>query len=461
MRPVVRPTPARVLRPIALAAASLALLGPAGCASEDPIEAIRQLQEIGDFEGSLAPLRKLLAEHPDDPEANYRYGQALSVTQQPNLARWSLRKAMKDPDWLIPAGLLLAYGALAAHDFNEVDEIVARILEREPDNVPALLMRANAHAYWRKDPERALADANRVLELDPDSIEAYEPRILALDALGRYEEAAASLAEAGRELEARDAVPSVLAWHCATTAGFQKMDGKIEEARVTWRACLEAHPANLEVVSGAMSFYDSQGEPRRSLEVARAALAAAPGNRLFRTALAERLRVAGQVAEAEALLRQATESPQPEVASAAWMDLSKLRQAMGEYGASADALERAIALAKGAGLPSLELLFGYADVLVAAGRLERALEVADEISLPAYRHLIRARVLQERRDPAGALEEFDAGIRLWLAFVLSPPLTVPRRRSVTAPSAGSESGSTSSRAGRGAVPGRGRRPASS
>ena len=88
--------------------------------------------------------------------------------------------------------------------------IAGRILEHEPENVPALLMRANAYAHWKKAPELALADANRVLELDPDAVEAYEPRILALLDLGRLEEASASLAEAGRRLVALGSTDSVI-----------------------------------------------------------------------------------------------------------------------------------------------------------------------------------------------------------------------------------------------------------
>ena len=198
---------------------------------------------------------------------------------------------MKDPEWLVPAGLQLAFLALGARDFNEVVEITGRILEREPENVSALLMRANAYAHWKKDPELALADANRALELDPDTLEAFEPRILALLDLGRLEEASEALAEAGRRLVELEAARTVLAWHCSTTAAFEQESGDLERARETWIACLDAHPTDLEVLSSAMSFYDAQGEPDRSLEVLRAALAGAPASRFLRVALSQRLRL--------------------------------------------------------------------------------------------------------------------------------------------------------------------------
>ncbi|MCH8084228.1 MAG: tetratricopeptide repeat protein, partial [Myxococcales bacterium] len=355
-----------MLRCCALAAALLVCLALTGCNEVDPLEAIRQQQAAGDFEGSVEPLRKLLATRPEDPEANILYGRALAFTQRQNLASWSLRNAMKDPEWLVLAGSQLALVALGARDFNEVVEITGRILEREPENVPVLLMRANAYAHWKKDPELALADANRVLELDPDRVEAFEPRILALLSLGRLEEASEALAEAGRRLVELGTGEDVFAWHCSTTAAFEQESGDLEQAREIWIACLDAHPTNLEVVSSAVGFYDAQGEPDRSLEVLRVALVGAPASRILRVALAQRLRVSGDAAEAEAVLREATRFEDPALAAAAWVDLAEFRQALGEHGAAADALERALELAREVGSPSPELLFKYADALVLA-----------------------------------------------------------------------------------------------
>jgi len=384
-----------------------------GCNDVDSLEAIRRQQAAGDFEGTVAPLQALLAERPDDAEANMLYGRALAFTQRQNLASWSLRKAMKDPAWLVPAGSQLAMVALGARDFNEVVEITGRILEREPDNVPALLMRANAYAHWKKDPELALADANRVLELDPNRIEAFEPRILALLELERLDEASAALAQAGRRLVELGATGDVLAWHCSTTAAFQEEGGDLEQARATWKACLDTHPTNLEVVMSATSFYDARGEARQSLEILRAALTGAPDSRIFRLAVAQRLSALGEAAEGEVVLRDATRSEDPLLAATAWVDLGEFRQALGEWGAAADAFERALGFAQTAGKASPELLFKYADALVLADRLARALEVAEEIPVLAQRQLIRARVAQEQRDPARALGLFDEALQLW------------------------------------------------
>ncbi len=411
MRPVLRASPPRPVRG-ALGACLLACLALGGCDPRDPLEVIRQQQAAGRFQQTVEPLRELLSGRPDDPEVNFRYGQALTVTQ-PHLAMWALRKAMEDPAWLVPAGLQIAYLALASSDFDEVYEITGRILEKEPDNTHALLLRASAHAHSRRDYELALTDARRILEIDPDALEAYEPLIMGLIGLQRLDEAGEALAEAGRRLVELGGREEVVAWHCATTAVFEQESGQLEKARETWIRCLEAHPTDPDVVSSAMRFYDSQAEPQRSLEVARAAQAHDPSSPLFRSMLAQRLRASGDSAGAEAVLIEATRSEIPLAAAAAWMELAKFRQGLEEWEAAAEAMERAADLMQQAGEPGPQLLFEYADSLVLAERLDRALEVAEELPLPAHRHLIRGRVAQERRDPAQALEEFEEAFRLW------------------------------------------------
>jgi len=75
--------PRFVLRSICSA---LLLLTVAGCGPRDPLEKIRQLQDVKqDFDGSLEPLRALMKERPDDPEIQYRYGSALIATVSPAL----------------------------------------------------------------------------------------------------------------------------------------------------------------------------------------------------------------------------------------------------------------------------------------------------------------------------------------------------------------------------------------
>ncbi len=406
-------TLSRPLRLLAAGALFIALVLSSACEPSDPLAKIRQQQIAGQFAPTVEPLRALLKDQPENPEANYLYGRALSMTKGSNLAIWSLRKAMKDPEWKVPAARQLAFMALIAGDFNEVVRITEQILEDEPENVKALLMRANAYAHWKKAPDLALADAKRVLEIDPDAVEAYEPLILGLLDLERLDEAAQMLAEAGERVRELGTTDSVLAWHCATTSVFQQERGEIAAARENWNSCLEAYPSDLDVVTSAMAFYDSQGEPDRSLEILRAAVDMTPASRAFRVTLAERLSASGDAAGAESVLLEAANSNIPEVAANGWMDVAKLRRGLGEHVTASDAWNRALELAREAGDPNPQLLFEQADALVLAGRFDRALEAAENLPVPVHGHLIRARVAQERAQPALALSEFDAALRLW------------------------------------------------
>jgi tetratricopeptide (TPR) repeat protein len=398
----------------AIVAATAGLLVFQACEPTDPLELARQRQAAGDYQGSLERLRDLIEERPKDPEVNYLYGAALAATDQPSLATWPLLQAMDDPDWLIPAGMQLAQAALVTGDFNEAVAATTRILDEHPDEVQALLYRAQANAHWKENPEAALRDADRVLELQPDMLEAYEPRILALLELDRHDEASESLAEAGRKLSTTETSKAVLAWHCSTTAIFQDEGGETDKARETYRECLEKYPANETVVLNAVKFYEAHGELDRSTEVLRAALAEAPNHRGFRSSLAERLRFAGKPEEGEALLLEATQAQEPTQQAAAWIDIAQYRTAMREYPAAAEAYERVVEISRKVDPePNPQILFQYADALVLAKELDRAEKVAEDLSVPALRALIRARVAQERGQPAQAIASFDEALRVW------------------------------------------------
>jgi len=390
-------------------------LALAACESAESLDTIRARHAAGDAAGTIEPLRELLEADPTNAELNFLYGRALVSTGQFASATWALRQAMNDPELLVPAGMQLAQSALNGGDFNEVVAITTRILADHPEHQMALLYRAQANAYWKKDPEAALEDANRVLELGPDVLEAYEPRILALVALDRLPEARESLAEAGAFLEEADASAATMAWHCSTTAVFTSDAGERERAGEIWQGCLERYPADPTVVTGAVDFHSAgeAGDWERSLDILRDAIAAMPDQPMFRYALAERLRRSGKPAEGEALLLEATEVEDVRSASDTWIELARFRHAMLDHGGAAEAFSRAVELVRTVKDPSPQLLFQYADALVLSGRLEKALEVAEEISVPAHRRMILGRVAQERGDAVAALEEFDEALRIW------------------------------------------------
>jgi tetratricopeptide (TPR) repeat protein len=383
------------------------------CGPSDPLAEPRQRQAEGDFASTLEPLRELVDLQPDSAEVYYLYGQALAATGQTSLAEWPLRKAMEDPQWLVPAGLRLAVGALETGNFQSAIDVTTRLLEATPDNVQVLLLRANAYSHSRLHPELALADVDRVLELDPDATDALQPRIVALIELDRIDDAKKAIEDLGARIDATELGPGARGWHCATTALFVSEGGNVELARKQWEECLERFADQPNVLENAIQFYDEQGELERSIELLRGALAKSPTSRGYRMAAAERLRLVGRREEALALLEEGTTAESPQLAAVAWTDLAAFHSADGDTEAEAKAARRALELARSVGRPHPELLLVYADAVLRAGDLEEALAIADEIEVPAYRRLLQGRVAQARDRPAEAIEHYEETFRVW------------------------------------------------
>ncbi len=380
-----------------------------GCSSENDVDRVRSLQASGRYEESLAPLQRALEQNPDDAELHYRNGLAYAQTGRPTRATWSLRKAMEDPEWLRLAGILLASQGLRASNHELGLEAIERVLEEEPEDVDALLMRANIRHDLRSQFEEVLEDADRVLELEPEQREARVLRAVALLGLERVEDAEAALADL--ELTADDTAldPRAAAQLCAGRAVFAKEKGEKEKAAEYFAQCLDEFPTHALVVDNALEYYDENGEPERSIEVLRTLLEKQPLAASYRSALAGRLRAAGRASEAEELLLEATalRGSSPE---AAWVAVARHHAALEDYPAMASAYQRAVDVADD---PSAELRFILADAYLMAEQNDDAFAAADDLALPVHRHLIKGRVLYERGQMKEALEQLEASIRLW------------------------------------------------
>lgn len=397
---------------LAVCLAAVVVLAAAAC-SQDPLVEIRKQQAAGNFAASVEPLRELLSEDRHDPEVNYLYGVALTRTGQTSLAEWSLRKAMDSAEWRLPAGRQLAYGELLAGNFASTIETLDPLIEEYPDDPELLLMRANARAHSRMNLEQVLEDVDRLLEIDPDNVEAMEPRILALLGLDRAEEAAEAIDELGRRIEETGADPELQGWHCATAALFAKEDGNLELAESRFADCSERFPGHANVVSNAVGFYDERRQFDRSLEILERAAEADPRSRQFRVYLADRLRTAGRSDEALDRLLVGTQAEDAAAAATAWFDVAKHHQQLDAPDAAVEAFEKSMELARSVGAELPQMKLEYADALMLAGRFEDALRIADDMSVAAHRELVRARVAQEQGDPEQALAHFEESFRLW------------------------------------------------
>lgn len=397
----------RVVRAALLALIAAAL---AGCGSTS-IEDVRELQDShANYPASVEPLRKLLEQHPDDPEVNYRYGLALVATQQPELSKWSLRKAMESEEWFERTATALAHALVATGDFDESIAVCNQLLERKPDDVPTLLLRADAHVRSRRNYDAALADAERVLELDPENVDALIPRTVALLALERVDEAN----EALEQLEGlyRD---DSLGLHgspgfCAARATFAKEKGENDLAAERFDGCVEQFPEWSPLVEDAVAFFDALGRHEHAQEILERAVEASPGDGGVRFALALRLHHQGETERAKELMRAGTRDSESAEIAGGWAAFGSFLSELGEYQEAADAFVRARELDS---TNNPDLLFAQADSAVVAGRHEDALRLAQQMTVPAHRELVRGRVALERREPRKALGHFSEGIRLW------------------------------------------------
>ena len=382
-----------------------------GCSESDPMAEVRRLQASNRLAESLEPLRELLVTHPNDAEVSYRYGLALSRTGKPGMAVWSLRRAQEDPEWSRRASLELAHSALASFNWSNAIEGATRVLDEDPDDVEALRIRGEAYVGQMTDPERAIADFDRALEIDPDEIALRMGRARALIMAERIDEAGEEIAAlTARSEEVLAENRPIQGPICALHVVFLKESGQPDEAEARLQECLADFPADGTLVEMAIDLHDARGEFELATDRVRKALETAPGSLRFRSQLAGRLRAHGRVAEAEAVLRKGLEIDSPGLAAEIWTALARHFADLGDARGVAEAYGEAVALA-----PEVSEIgwLSYADMLVEAGDLEKALEVSENLEKEHFRQLVQARAALARGDSETALGLFDEVLPLW------------------------------------------------
>lgn len=390
---------------------SLLMSGGLACPASDPLEDVRALQASGQLEESLEPLRDLLVASPDSAELHYRYGLALTRSGSPGMAVWSLRRAQENPEWAGPASLELARAAIMSMNWTNAIEATGQMLEREPDNVEALEMRAEAFMGQMTEPERALVDLDRAIVIDPDRVSLRSARVRALIMSGQIDDAASALEELeSLDLSAKKVDGHILGAICVLRGVFERERGDFEKAEKVITRCLEDHPADGTVVDAAIEFYDGQKQLDESTRIVREALERVPTSLRYRILLASRLRSGGDPEAAEQILREGLRLDSPAMVESLWVALTNHFIELNDDAAAADAYQRAIESSREV---SEVGWFTYADLLAAADRDEQALEAAGHIRTEHYRKLIEARVHLNRGEPKDALAILDEVMPLW------------------------------------------------
>lgn len=382
---------------LARAAAALLLgaaLAAAGCgkSTEERLAEAKELQEKQQFEASLEPLRAVLAEEPGHPEASLRLGIALAKTGQLSGSVFPLRQAAEDETFAVDAGLMLAQVMLATGNADQAHAAVTRVLERNPDHVEALALRIQT-GHGRGDYEAVLVDAERLSKLEPGP-RGLSMRVAALESLRRFEEERAVL----QELEALHREQGDLAEAARAcgvrAASFEKSDGNLERAIPAIEACLAEYPTQQVVLETATQVLPAE----RSLGLWKRASEEAPESLELRVGYSMQLLAAGRRDEALAEMRGAAEDFRT---VQVWVSLADLEATMGLADEADASLQKAAAAAP---QQAATILLRRADLRIANGDLDGAEKLAGEIEDPALANVIRAHILLEKADFQASLE---------------------------------------------------------
>lgn len=383
-------------------------------------EAIRLVRQKRHEEAIEALLPYVSMPKPET-RALVAYGRALIGVNRHTRAIWSFQRVLERPD--APPDAPHAYGAalvFGGDEFAAIDFATAH-LEKEPDDVWMLDIRAQAYEA-AMDFERAVEDLEIVQAERPNNPRPLE-RLLNLliqiedwdSARQRMNELREMLVETGAEGDARVSF-------CVSAAKFEQERGELEAAEAELRGCLEEFPAEPPLVFALEELLDESGRVDEATALIEGLSEAFPKRQLIRQGHAARLARLGRLDEADALLRETAET---DGHYNSWLALANLRLSLDDLDGTVEALDRAVeaAMETPADDPGLDWgrmnppsRFGIGDVYVRAGHFERAERLIASLmeDEPAMALLLRGRMKLEQGDPRGALDDYQE------AFVTFP-----------------------------------------
>jgi tetratricopeptide (TPR) repeat protein len=133
-------------------------------------------------------------------------------------------------------------------------------LEIDATNVIALFTRGQSRLA-SKQPAEALADANRILEIDPNYQNAIMLKGGALIDLERRDEAEQIWINLRARLTAEGS-PNEAARACTRLALFYRTQAEQEHADRTYRECLDTYPTYIYLQQSAIDFYLRKDPPQ-------------------------------------------------------------------------------------------------------------------------------------------------------------------------------------------------------
>jgi tetratricopeptide (TPR) repeat protein len=380
------------------------------CGFGDPLDEVREYQMAGRHEQALEVLRGLIDAGNRDPEILYLYGASQRMSGRPGLALAALHEARRSEGWEVSAGIELAAAAHDARAWPTAIEAASAVIEREPDNVYAYALRAQARMEARTNYEEALLDIDRVIELEPDNVAMRLGRVGILLTLKRIEEAGEILRQIEEIATPESFSADELAGFCVARATFERESGNLEESTAAFEDCLERHPLAPTVVVASVEHYDELGNPGRGNEILTDLVESLPLEFVPRAQLARRLHAMAAEEQAYALLRAGGELEHPLAAAYALSTLAELYADSGRFAEAADVFGRVRELE---GDQGPQRILAHAELLALAGENERALALAEELGDHIYRHLVFATVSFSERDAGAALQHLERALVQW------------------------------------------------
>ena len=394
---------------------ALAIARSSRCQPRDPLERARWLQEEKqEFAASLEPLREVARGAPRGS------GGQLSLRRRADRLRPALAREVVAAQGDGIAGVGRARRASRSRPRRSSSAASTRrsrsrrrVLEQQPDHIEALLLRADARVRTRRQYEEALADAERVLELDPEQRRRAGAEG-GVAARARARRRGGGGARGARERAHRRELGCTARPRCAPRARpSRRRRATIEKAREALRQMPRAASrARALVVREAVGVLRRDRAPRaiRGDPAARArrrtrrvrlpreprrAIARGGPQQRGRSAAArgDRARVAGRA---------------PRSAGRRWRST---RSRPGDFD---EARPRVRARASRSIRPAARRSCSAMRTRSSwPGATRRRCGSPRQMTVPAHRSLVRGRVALARGEPAQALEHFTEGNRLW------------------------------------------------
>jgi len=212
-----------------------------------------------DMAGALVDFEAALKLEPEDSATLEAKGLILAAEQKWPEARAALDLAVKyakEGPQAVTVLLQRARVNMAAGDTNAGLADFSEALRIEPENLAALVMRAEAAA--EDHPDQAIEDLNKALDLRPGLVPALRQRAVLLANTKKLAGAISDL-ELIRKLEPKDQTAAL------QLAAVYTMDGKQGEAAKVYDSILQAEPKNWFALRGRADTFLNQGKQREAI----------------------------------------------------------------------------------------------------------------------------------------------------------------------------------------------------